>query len=235
MRALLLSNSTNLGEAYLGYAKKYIGEFLGKKPLNVLFIPYAAINFSYDEYETKVIQSLSGIPYPITGIHRYKEPLQAIRNADVIITGGGNTWKLTRILHENKLIALIRDKVKNGTPYIGWSAGSNVACPTLCTTNDMPVTDPHSFETIGLVPFQINSHYTDEVIPNHGGESRETRIKEYITENRNIYVAGLREGTFLHLENTGLKLIGNKTMRVFKYGQEPMELSTKDNLDFLVG
>lgn len=234
MRLLLISNSTNPGEAYLDYPKHNIKQFLGDKPIKALFIPYAAITFSYDEYEAKVNNRFGEIGHSVVGIHHFDDPKQAVKDADAIIVGGGNTWKLVRMMHDNGLMELIKQKVEAGTPYIGWSAGSNVACPTLRTTNDMPIIDPKGFDVINLVPFQINPHYLDAHPEGHGGETREDRIREFITENQNVYVVGLREGTMLNLEGENLKLIGSRPARIFKYGQEPKELTGKDDFNFLM-
>lgn len=234
MRLLLLSNSTNPGESYLGYPKQSIKSFLGDKPLNIVFIPYAAVTFSYDEYVQKVNDSLQEIGHTVRGIHTFPDAKEAILKADAIMIGGGNTWKLTRTMQDNDLLGVIRAKVNSGTPYIGWSAGSNVACPTLRTTNDMPIIAPRSFNTLNLVPFQLNPHYLDAHPQGHGGETREMRINEFITENKNIYVVGLRESTILHYEDGKLKLIGDLTARIFKYGEEAYELSAKDDFSFLL-
>jgi len=234
MRLLLLSNSTNPGESYLEYPKQSIAEFLGAKPVKAIFVPYAAITFSYDEYEEKVNGSLREVGHTVTGIHRFSDPRKAIEEAEAIIVGGGNTWKLVRMLHDSGLMPIIKSKVNAGTPFIGWSAGSNVACPTLRTTNDMPIIDPKGFDTIGLVPFQINPHYLDVNPANHGGETRETRIIEFITENKDVFVVGLREGTMLHYEDGNLKLKGDRTARIFKYGDDPKELSSEDDFSFLM-
>ncbi|WP_165021015.1 dipeptidase PepE [Dysgonomonas sp. ZJ279] len=234
MRLLLLSNSTNPGEAYLGYPKNNIKQFLGDKPVKAVFIPYAVVTFSYDEYERRVNDALAEIGHSVTGIHHFDDPKQAIKDAEAIVIGGGNTWKLVRTMRDNGLIELIGEKVKAGIPYIGWSAGSNVACPTLRTTNDMPIIDPKGFETINLVPFQLNPHYLDDHPSNHGGETREVRINEFITQNQDTYVVGLREATMLHYEDGKLELIGNRTARIFKYGEEPKELSNKDDFNFLM-
>lgn len=234
MRLLLLSNSTNPGESYLGYPKQTIKSFLGDKPLNIVFVPYAAVTFSYDEYAAKVNGSLNEVGLTVKGIHTFDNPQDAIRNADAIMVGGGNTWKLTRTLQDNGLIDLIREKVQKGTPYIGWSAGSNVACPTLRTTNDMPIIAPLSFETFNLVPFQINPHYLDDNPSNHGGETREMRIAEFIIQNPDIYVVGLRESTILHFEDGKLSLIGKRSARIFKHGTETVELTSKDDFNFLL-
>ncbi len=234
MRLLLLSNSTNPGESYLGYPKQTIKSFLGDKPLNIVFVPYAAVTFSYDEYAAKVNGSLNEVGLTVKGIHTFDNPQDAIRNADAIMVGGGNTWKLTRTLQDNGLIDLIREKIQKGTPYIGWSAGSNVACPTLRTTNDMPIIAPLSFETFNLVPFQINPHYLDDNPSNHGGETREMRIAEFIIQNPDIYVVGLRESTILHFEDGKLSLIGERSARIFKHGTETVELTSKDDFNFLL-
>jgi dipeptidase E len=234
MRLLLISNSTNPGDSYLEYPKEYIKEFLGEKPLNAIFIPYAAVTFSYEEYEEKVNQRFAEIGHHVTSIHRFINPVEAIQNADAIVVGGGNTWQLVKMLQEKGLMKVIRKKVKKGTPYIGWSAGSNIACPTLRTTNDMPIVEPLKFKTLKLVPFQINPHYLDDNPANHGGETREVRIKEFIEINQYTYVVGLREGTMLLLEEDELVLMGNRNARIFKYGQDPKELSNEDDFSFLL-
>lgn len=234
MRLLLISNSTNPGESYLEYPKEYIKEFLGEKPMNAIFIPYAAVTFSYEEYEEKVNQRFAEIGHHVTSIHRFINPVEAIQNADAIVVGGGNTWQLVKMLQEKGLMKVIRKKVKKGTPYIGWSAGSNIACPTLRTTNDMPIVEPLKFKTLKLVPFQINPHYLDDNPVNHGGETREVRIKEFIEINQDTYVVGLREGTMLLLEEDELVLMGNRNARIFKYGQDPKELSNEDDFSFLL-
>ena len=234
MRLLLISNSTNPGESYLDYPKQNIKDFLGETPINCLFIPYAAVTFTFDEYEEKVNNRLAEIGHKVTSIHKYTNPLEAVEKAEAIIVGGGNTWQLVKMLHENKLMDAIKEKVKGGTPYVGWSAGSNIACPSLRTTNDMPIVEPESFATLGLIPFQINPHYLDENNDTHGGETREVRIIEFIHANKEMYVAGLREGTMLLLENNDLKLIGSRNARIFHYSKDTFELSEKDDLNFLL-
>lgn len=234
MRLLLISNSTNPGEDYLDYPKNNIKDFLGDKSKNAIFIPYAAVTFSFEEYEKKVNDRFAEIGHQVTSIHRFINPIEAIENSDAIVVGGGNTWQLVKMLQEKGLMKIIRKKVKQGTPYIGWSAGSNIACPSLKTTNDMPIVEPIKFKTLKLVPFQINPHYLDDNPANHGGETREVRINEFIEVNRETHVVGLREGTMLLLENNDLALIGKRKARVFKYGQEPLELSDEDDFNFLL-
>ena len=234
MKLLLISNSTNPGEPYLDYPKNNIKDFLGDKPLNCLFIPYAAVTFSFDEYEEKVNNRLAEVGHKVTSIHHYDNPLEAVEQAEAIIVGGGNTWQLVKMLQENNLMDAIKNKVLGGTPYIGWSAGSNIACPSLKTTNDMPIVEPLRFETLQLVPFQINPHFLDDNPANHGGETREVRITEFIHANKETYVVGLREGCMLQYENNKLKLIGKRTARIFHYGEETLELSENDNFNFLM-
>ena len=235
MKLLLISNSTMPGEAYLEYPKHEIKKFLGEKALSILFIPYAAVTFSFDIYESKVAERFAELGFQVKSIHHFSDPVQAVKDAEVIVVGGGNTWLLVRILHDNQIMDAIREKVLNGTPYIGWSAGSNVACPTLRTTNDMPIIDPKGFDTTGLVPFQINPHYLDANPEGHGGETREQRIEEFLEINPDVYVVGLREGTMLHIENDQMHLIGSRTARIFKKGIAPVELSSEADFSFLLG
>jgi dipeptidase E len=234
MRLLLLSNSTNAGETYLAWPQEEIKEFLGETPVTALFIPYAAVTFSFDEYETKVESRFSELGHHVVSIHHSADPVRAIEQAQAIVVGGGNTWQLVRMMHDNGIMEAIRKKVEAGTPYIGWSAGSNVACPTLRTTNDMPIVDPHGFDTLNLIPFQINPHYMDVHPEGFGGETREMRINEFIEINPDMYVLGLREATLLKLEGESLRLIGSKTARLFKKGQAPKELNSGDDLLFLI-
>lgn len=234
MKLLLISNSTMPGEAYLDYPKHEIKKFLGNKPLTALFIPYAAVTFSFDIYEQKVAERFGELGYQVRSIHRYNDPVQAVNEAEAIVVGGGNTWQLVRMMHDNRLMEAIRTKVMSGTPYVGWSAGSNVACPTLRTTNDMPIIDPKGFDTIGLVPFQINPHYLDANPEGHGGETREQRIEEFLEINPEVYVVGLREGTMLRVEGRQIDLIGSRTARIFRKGNAPVELNQADDFSFLM-
>ena len=234
MKLLLISNSTMAGESYLAYPKQQIDDFLGERPVHALFIPYAAVTFSFNDYELKVSERFNEINHTVTGIHHFDDPVKAVEEAEAIVVGGGNTWQLTRMLHDRHLMEVIRERVKEGVPYIGWSAGSNVACPTLRTTNDMPIIDPHGFDTLGLVPFQINPHYLDANPQGHAGETRQQRIEEFIEVNPGVYVAGLREGGMFRLESDTLKLIGTKPVRIFRKGLKPMELTANDDLNFLL-
>ena len=234
MRLLLISNSTNAGEAYLDYPKNNIKEFLGSNSVKCLFIPYAAVTFSFDEYEEKVKNRFNEVGHDIVAIHHFADPVKAVNDAEAIVVGGGNTWQLTRMMHDNNLIGAIRNKILGGTPYIGWSAGSNVACPTIMTTNDMPIVDPKGFDVFNLIPFQINPHYLDANPEGHAGETREARIEEFIVANPDVYVLGLREGCILYVEDDKMELIGKKSARIFKHGNKPIELSSNDDFSFLL-
>ncbi len=233
-RLLLISNSTNPGEEYLSYARKPILDFLKTPQENILFIPYAGVRMTFDAYEEKVNNSLKKVGLSVRSIHRFDNPLQAVQEAEVIMVGGGSTWKLVRMMRDLNLMDEIRQKVEKGTPYIGWSAGSNVACPTLTTTNDMPIIDPKGFDTINLVPFQINPHYTDFHPEGHGGETRDDRIHEFCIENKDVTVLGLREGTMLRIEGRLVQLIGSKKAKVFRFGREDVELPPTADFDFLM-
>jgi dipeptidase E len=234
MRLLLISNSTNPGEPYLDYPKNNIKEFLGSNPVNALFIPYAAVTFSFDLYEEKVSERFREIGHDVVSIHRLNDPVEAVQNASAIVVGGGNTWNLLKMIQDNNLIEVVRHKILEGTPYIGWSAGSNVACPTIRTTNDMPVVEPDSFGAFSLIPFQINPHYLDANPVGHAGETREQRIEEFIEANPGIFVAGLREGTMLIREGDKLSLSGPRKIRIFKKGHPPMEFGFENDLSFLL-
>ena len=234
MRLLLISNSTNAGEAYLEYPKENINQFLGDIKDGIIFVPYAAVSFSYDEYLTKVQNRFNDFGAKIESVHNFENPADAIHNAKAIVVGGGNTFHLVKCMQETGVMDAIRERVLAGVPYIGWSAGSNVSCPTLCTTNDMPIVEPQSFNTWGLIPFQINPHYLDAHPDGHAGETREQRIIEYIAANRQMYVAGLREGCMFLVEDDKLTLIGKRPLRVFHYGEETREYNANDDLSFLM-
>lgn len=233
MKLLLISNSTNAGEEYLKYPINQIKEHLaGVK--EVAFVPYAGVTFSYDEYEAKVQARFDEIGIRVRSVHHADSPKAAIAAAEAIVVGGGNTFHLVKNMQEQGLMEAILAKINGGTPYVGWSAGSNVACPTLCTTNDMPIVQPASFRTIGAIPFQINPHYLDANPEGHAGETREQRIAEYVVANPTMWVVGLREGCMLRYIDGKLELIGPRPLRIFRNGIEPYEVQAGDSLDFLL-
>ncbi len=233
MNLLLISNSTNAGEAYLKYPINKIGSFL-EGVSEVVFIPYAAVTFSFDEYEAKVQDRFNEIGVKVRSVHHSQNPAEMIATAEAICVGGGNTFALTKLMQEQGLIEAIKARVEQGAPYVGWSAGSNVTCPTICTTNDMPIVEPASFKVTGLIPFQINPHYLDANPEGHAGETREQRILEYIEANKEVYVVGLRESCMLEYHDKDMKLIGPKPMRIFKYGEPIREVGAQDDLSFLL-
>ena len=233
MNLLLISNSTNAGEEYLKYPSAEIAKTL-KGVSEVVFIPYAAVTFSYDEYEAKVQARFNEIGIKVKSIHHALNKRNFLRNAEAVVIGGGNTFALLKKMQEEDLLDVIHRRVKSGMPYVGWSAGSNVTCPTICTTNDMPIVQPESFRAIGLVSFQINPHYLDANPEGHAGETREQRILEYLEANRSRYVVGLREGCMLRIDDNGIELIGSRPMRIFKKGQPTYEVNPGDDISFLL-
>ena len=239
---LLISNSTNYGEAYLSWPREYIKSFLKETTAKrVLFIPYAGVNLSddglmasFDAYEIRVKEVFAELGYDLYSIHREADAVKAVQEAEAIAVGGGNTFHLVYMMHKMNIMNAIRERVLEGLPYMGWSAGSNVACPTLRTTNDMPIIEPESFECLNIIPFQINPHYLDANPEGHGGETREQRINEFLAVNPDIYVAGLREACLLRVEGNTIKHIGSRNLRVFKQGEQTKEYSSSDNIQFLL-
>jgi dipeptidase E len=235
MQLLLLSNSTNQGEEYLGWPRDILSRFILKNNIKTcLFVPYAGVTVAWDEYTTRVREVFSMWGCEVQSVHAFSDPVLQVSKAECIVVGGGNTFRLVQMMHETGIMAAIKEKALAGTPFIGWSAGSNVACPTLRTTNDMPIIQPSSFDTLNLVPFQINPHYLDANPEGHGGETREQRINEFQALNTEVAVVGLREATALLVDGTTLHLLGNRSMRLFKPGEEPSELQPGENIDFLM-
>ncbi len=234
-KLMLISNSTNAGEAYLGWPRQAIKDYLEKNKIKrVLFVPYAGVGVTYDEYTAKVNSVFNELGFEVYGIHNEADPIKAVHEAEAIAVGGGNTFHLVYMLHKLKLMGAIGEVVEKGTTYMGWSAGSNVACPSLKTTNDMPIIEPESFNCSALIPFQINPHYLDANPEGHGGETREQRIEEFMMVNRDIYVVGLREATYLLVDGNQITLHGNRPMRIFKYGVPAYEVNPGDDINFLM-
>jgi dipeptidase E len=233
-RLLLLSNSKNVNQGYLEHAENALKNFLGTKVQRLLFIPYAGVRVTYDEYAARVRSRFQQMGYELDSIHEAANPAQAVKEAEALAVGGGNTFHLLGELYKNNLLEAIRARVIDGMAYIGWSAGSNVACPTIKTTNDMPIVEPESFQALNLVSFQINPHYLDAHPEGHQGETREERLLEFITANPEVYVVGLREGSILQVDGATIRLLGDKTARVFFEGQEIREYRKDDSLAFLL-
>lgn len=233
---LLISNSTNAGEKYLDWCKDMIADFYKQNSIkDVLFIPYAGFGQGYDNYEKKVADVYATFGVKLHSIHREDNPIKAVMDAQCIAVGGGNTFYLVREMQRLGVMKAIQERAFAGVPYMGWSAGSNVAGLSLKTTNDMPVVEPYSFDTMALVPFQINPHYTDFVDKNSGGETRDDRIIEFIKANPQTYVAAIREATALRLKDGKLSLIGrNNKMKVFHYGIYTKEYALNEDINFLM-
>ncbi|MEK7667122.1 MAG: dipeptidase PepE [Gemmatimonadota bacterium] len=234
LRLLLLSNSKNVGQGYLEHAEQPIRDFLGTAVKTVLFVPYAAVRLTFDEFAATVAVRFGEMGYGVEPIHRTRSPKAAVKKAEAIVVGGGNTFHLLKTLHEKGLVEAIRERARAGTPYIGWSAGSNVACPTMKTTNDMPIVEPTSLSACGLVRFQINPHYLDVHPQGHGGETREERLLEFIAANPSVHVVGLREGSILRVEGGNIALLAEKTARIFLKGRTPWEVGPRDDLSFVL-
>ncbi|MBZ5568671.1 MAG: dipeptidase PepE [Acidobacteriia bacterium] len=220
-RLLLISNSSQYGRGYLDHAEEELRSFLGVVK-RVLFVPYALKD--QDEYERIAGARLAQIGYALESIHRAPEAGKAAENAEAIFIGGGNTFRLLKALYEHGLLDIIRRRVESGMPYIGSSAGSVVSCPTIKTTNDMPIVEPPSLTALGLVAFQINAHYIDPD-PNstHMGETREVRLREFHEENETS-VVGIREGSMLRVESGTTVLKGTTGAKVFRRGETPVEI-----------
>ena len=225
-KLIIASTSTLYKGTYLGYLQQEL-EVLFRDVEEVLFIPYARPGgISHENYTKMAAKAFNNIGKNLRGIHTFENPRQAIKQAQGIFTGGGNTFLLVQQLHDNKLLSPITNAIINGTPYLGTSAGSNICGITMQNTNDMPIVYPSSFTTLGVIPFNINAHYID---PNpktrHMGESRATRIKEYHTQN-NTPVVGLPEGSWLEVIGDSITLKGNHSARIFEKGKDSYLLET---------
>ena len=226
-RLLLISNSTLHGRGYLDHVEKEILDFVGRR-ITVLFLPYAV--HDRRAYASKAQERFREMGLSLTSIHDVSNMPRAIDEAEVIFVGGGNTFRLLKGLHDHDLLGPIRRRVAAGVPYIGSSAGSIVACPTLKTTKDMPVVQPSSFEALGLIPFQISPHYLDpDPSSTHMGETQEERIMQFLEENEET-VVGLREGSFLRVEERTVVLKGPNSARIFRHGEKPFEAAADSNL-----
>ncbi len=214
MTALLLSNSTSPGRPYLAHARGWIAETVGDAR-RVAFVPYAAVTFGYDAYVDRVRQALDGLDLEVVGVHASADPAGVVAGADAVFVGGGNTFHLLREVYRHGLVEAVRTSVAGGSPYVGWSAGSNLAGPTVRTTNDMPIVEPPSLDALGLVPVQINPHYTDAHPDGHQGETRAQRLAEFVAANPESPVVGLPEGTAIRVVDGRATLLGNGAARVF--------------------
>ncbi|WP_027385596.1 dipeptidase PepE [Chryseobacterium gregarium] len=230
MNVILASTSTIFGGTYLDYLKEeLIGLYDGIDEL--IFIPFARPGgISHDEYTEKARSFFETINITVKGLHEFDNAIEAVDNAKAFFTGGGNTFLLVKTLHEQGLMPVLKKNIESGKPYLGCSAGSNIGGQNMKTTNDMPIVYPPSFDCMGLVPFNINPHYLD---PNpdlkHNGETRETRIREFLTQN-DIMVVGLREGNWIRITGDRITVEGSELTRIFEKGKEPYEIEAGSGL-----
>jgi len=230
----MLSSSRQGDEAYLEHARTLIFAHLGDVR-DLLFVPYAAVTQSYDEYVSAVANALPECN--VVGLHTVDDPVTAInhakKNGQAIVVGGGNTFHLLSTLYANALIVPIKHAIADCTPYIGWSAGSNICGQSIRTTNDMPIIEPPSFDALDIVPFQLNPHYTDYQPSGHNGETRDQRLAEFTALNPTTPVVAIREGTALRLSENQLKLVGEKDGFIF-LGNEKTPINSGDDLTYLL-
>lgn len=228
---LIASTSTLYNETYLSYLKEEI-KTLFKGIDKIIFIPFARPGgISEKEYTQSATLFFNEINIKVLGLNEFALPHEALKNAKGVFVGGGNTFMLVNSLYKNGLFSILKEKIEKGMPYLGTSAGSNICGPTMQTTNDMPIVYPPSFKTLNVIPFNINAHYLDP-LPNHShmGETRETRIKEFHTQN-NIPVIGLREGSWISIKDNITRLEGNLSARVFIKNKTPYEIQSRTIID----
>ncbi|MBX3179795.1 MAG: dipeptidase PepE [Candidatus Hydrogenedentes bacterium] len=221
MRLLLLSNSTMPGEPWLGWARPHLDRFLADAG-EILFLPFAAADFSYDEYTARLAGALPD--RRVVGAHTLADPAASLARARALVAGGGNTFCLLRRCQDLGLLGPMRAAVEAGARFAGWSAGANLACPTIKTTNDMPIVETAGLDALGLVPFQINPHFTEATIPGHGGESRAQRLREFVQQNPGCPVLALPEGMFVEVDGQQRRLGGAGEALWFTSDEPPRSL-----------
>ena len=234
MKNIIIASTSTLHESgYLEYLLPELSVHF-KNCKTILFIPYARPSgITHEEYTEKAALAFAKINIAVKGINEYENPIDALQNAEGIFTGGGNTFLLVTQLYKNNVISTLSDVIKKGTPYLGTSAGSVICGLSMQNTNDMPIIYPPSFQTLGLIPFNINAHYLDpDTQSKHMGETRETRIKEFHSFNT-IPVLGLREGSWLDVKGESITLKGNLKARLFKQNQIAIEIQTGSDLSYL--
>lgn len=230
MNVLLASTSTLFGGNYLEYLTEEIKE-LYKGIDEILFIPFARPSgISHEDYTAKASEFFAKINIKVRGLHEFEQMPEAINEVKAYFTGGGNTFLLVKTLHEENLMHFLKDNVESGKPYLGTSAGSNIGGLNMKTTNDMPIVYPPSFDCMGLVPFNLNPHYLDpDPTLKHNGETRETRIKEFLTQNE-TKVVGLREGNWIRRIGDKITVEGENSTRIFENGKDPYEIEPGTDL-----
>lgn len=215
MKILALSSSRVNSGGFLEWALPLVSQFIGNNQLNIAFVPFASVQKNYKEYGDMVQQAFQSLSCSVETVVSNKSK-SVLQNADVIVVGGGNTFKLLHDIYEQDLFETIQNKIRTGATYIGWSAGANIAGRSIGTTNDMPIIQPKSFTSFGFLPFQVNPHYINQKIEDHNGETRDQRIEEFVMLNPGIPVVGLPEGTALQLQDFALRFIGEREGVLFQ-------------------
>ncbi len=241
INALLISSSRVGDTPYLAHAIPFIKPLVAELATRIepqhqkwLFIPYAGVSISHDTYLTRVISSLAELNIEISGIHQHEDPRLAVQQADGILVGGGNTFNLLHQLQRHDLVKLLTNQVCEGKPYIGWSAGSNIAGLSIRTTNDMPIVEPSSFHSLGILPFQLNPHYTNYRPPGHNGETRAQRLLEFTCVDPVTPIVAIQEGTALWRQGDKLSLIGDKQAFLFCGLQQEISIPVGSELSHLL-
>jgi dipeptidase E len=201
---------------------------------SVLLVPYAGVPDDPAGYAERARPAVEATGRSLVSVADHEDQASAVAGAEAFMVPGGNTWALLGAVRARGLLEPMRARVRAGAGYVGWSAGANLACATIMTTNDMPVTDPGGFEALGLVPFQVNPHFTNAVPPGHGGETRDERIGEFVARNPEVWVAGLPEGTGVLVDGDSARLVGITGCRLFHGGREPEDLPAAADLGFLL-
>jgi dipeptidase E len=222
------------GTPFFAWPKPYITQFLAGIEGKGLFIPFAAVTFSFDEYEQIVKQAFSEMGFELSSFHQLKDKQRAIEEASFIAVGGGNSFALLSRMYEFDLLELVREKVEDGTPYLGWSAGANLSCPTIKTTNDMPIVQPVSLDALNLVPFQINPHYHELKFEGQGGETRKDRLNEFLVLNPDKRVIGLPEGMLLERQDDTLTLKGSGEAKLYEANKSLQTIKAEADVSFLL-
>lgn len=236
-RNILLLSSSRCGDSsYLSHAHADIAKTLAAYPAprQALFIPYAGVTVSYDDYTEQVAMALAPLNITVTGIHQAADPVAAVQTAEILLVGGGNSFRLLERLYHLQLLAPIRQVVDRGIPYIGWSAGANIAGLSIATSNDMPIIEPPSFKALALVPLQINPHYLNYHIPGHNGETRLVRLQEYMALNPHQPVLALPEGTAVHHYEEQMVIQGDKEVYWLRHQQQPLAIAPGETIDHLI-
>lgn len=222
------------GTPFFSWPSPHVKDFLGDRIRHVVFVPFAAVTLPFDTYLENVADAFGRIGYDVESVHRAEDKQALIRKAEAIVVGGGNTFALLSRMYGGGLVKEVRERVLSGVPYIGWSAGANLACPTLMTTNDMPVVQPPSFAALDLVPFQINPHYHELKFENQGGETRAQRLEEFLLMNPDRAVLGLPEGMLVRREGRSLYLGGEGTAKLYTAERTVRALKAGTDVSFLL-